>query len=627
MLLSLSWHDCKTMDACNTYYCVQSVRLPGLLCSARDMILCILAFAITPVLMAQEVQDTSADKVHIDHSDIVSGEIIQGHEYLYLNGHVELSQDSIFLYCDSARVVDKREVSAYGNVIIQKGDSLQVYSDTLLYFSDTRLADLKGAVALIHGNQQLWTTHLSYDMNLNIARYDEPAQLLDGETQLSSRRGVYWVNTEEALFLDSVEVIGVEFSMLSDSLRYNAEHQIARFIAPTWIFQDGARVYCEAGQYYMAEKRGEFSENAEYVNGDQRAWAEFITYDGTSGEVRLIGNAHYVELDRQARGDTITYHEETGDTRISGNAEFHDDTRHARSQVIMYNRTTESMSTRGRGLMEEGAQTIIADEIDVDQKTGFALAQGRVIMRDTAAETILESDRAEYFRETGYIKAYGTMRPLLKSTIDQDTMYVTADTLISFEVRDSLAGDTIRYMTGYHDVRIFRGTMQGICDSLTFDGRDSVFRMHRNPVLWSDTTQFIADTIDLHIRNAVLSGVVLRNNGLIISSVQNIFYNQIKGKRIVAAIADNEIRNIRVNGNAESIYYAQDDEQAFMGVNRVASSEIYFTFFESKIDQITFTTKPSGTMTPMGQVNHQQMRLEGFIWREALRPKGLQDLF
>jgi hypothetical protein len=154
-----------------------------------------------------------------------------------------------------------------------------------------------------------------------------------------------------------------------------------------------------------------------------------------------------------------------------------------------------------------------------------------------------------------------------------------------------------------------------------------VFTLFGNPVMWSDTSQFVADTIDLHIRQKALSRVVLRTNGLIISEVQGIFYNQIKGKHITADLSENEIRAMHVSGNAESIYYAQDDENAFLGVNRVASSEIFFTFYESKIDQIRFTAKPSGTLTPMHQVDHQKLRLDGFIWREADRPKELADLF
>ncbi|HLF62172.1 MAG TPA: OstA-like protein [Saprospiraceae bacterium] len=577
-------------------------------------------------IFSQEVQDTTSDKVHIDHADIVIGETVGAHEFLYLKGNVELSQDSVYLYCDSAHVIDKREVAAFGNVIIQKGDSLQVYADTLLYFADTRMADLKGEVALIHGGQQLWTTHLVYDMNLNIARYNEPAELIDGTTQLASKQGAYWVDTEEALFIDSVVVIDPEFNMISDSLRYNASSQIARFIAPTWIFQDGATVYCEAGFYNLVDRKAVFRENAEYIKDNQRAWADLITYDGVTREVRLIGNAYYVEDLRRAHGDTIRYNEETGNVRIAGHAEFQDAGRYMQSaKSITYNRTTESLSTEGRGVLTEGTQIIAADHFR--QESGIGFVSGNVVFRDTAAQVVLESDHGEYIKETGYLKAYGTSRPLLKTLIDADTLFMTADTLISHEVRDTIIGDTIRSMTGYHDVRIFRGTMQGLCDSLTFDGRDSIFRMYGDPVLWSDTTQFIADTIDLHLRNKALEKVTLRNNGLIISSVQKLFYNQIKGKRIVAEIEENEIQEMHVTGNAESIYYAQDDEQAFLGVNRVASSEIYFVFQESKIDQIKFTTKPSGTMTPMNQVDHQLMRLDGFVWREETRPKDLQDLF
>ncbi len=578
-------------------------------------------------VLAQELQDT-ADQVHIDNADVINGEVRDGHEFLSLVGNVELSQDSVYLYCDSAYIIDKREVKAFGNVIIQKGDSLQVYADTLLYFADTRLADLTGEVALIHGDQQLWTTHLSYDMNLNIARYDEPAELLDGTTQLASKRGVYWVDTEEALFIDSVVVIDPEFNMISDSLRYNGSSQLARFIAPTWIFQDGAQIYCESGFYNLGNRKAEFRQNAEYINGDQRAWAELITYDGVTRVVKLIDNAHFVEDLRQATGDTIEYNEVTGNTRIAGNAEFRDETRHVRSEEsIIYNRNTESIATRGRGVMTEGSQILKADEIDFDQKTGIGSMRGAVIMHDTAAQIIMESEQAEFIRETGFIKAFGKTRPVLKSVVDADTMYVSSDTLFSYEVIDTTYRDTIRYMKGFHDVRIFHGTMQGLCDSLAFDGRDSIFRLFGDPVLWSDTTQFTADTIDLHLQEKKLEQVVLRGNGLIISEVQKLFYNQIRGKLVVAKIIDNEIRSMHVIGNAESIYYAQDDENAFLGVNRVSASEIFFTFLESKIDAIRFNTKPSGVMTPMGRVDHGLMRLDGFIWRIHERPKDLIDLF
>jgi len=576
----------------------------------------------------QPVADTArTDKVHIDGAEVVRSKIIDGHEQTYLIGNVELSQDSVYFYCDSAMIVDKREVSAFGNIIIQKGDSLQVFADTLFYLADTRLADLFGEVALLHGTQQLWTTHLAYDMAENIARYDRPAQLLDSTTQLSSKRGIYWVDTEEALFIDSVVVIDPQFTLFSDSMRYNAPTQTARFIAPTQIFQDGGEIYCESGYYDLANRNAEFAVNARYEKEDQHAEADVIRYDGALNEIELTGNARYVDGDTQATGDTITYNDDTGDTRITGNAEFRDSKSQARSEIITYNKHTEKVGLQGRGQISQGSQTIRAESIDQDQKTGRGLFTGAVVISDTSAQTILESDIVETIEENGFIKAFGERRPLLKSIVDADTLYVTADTLISFEIVDTAAADTLRYLHGYADVRIFRGTMQGLCDSLDFNSRDSVFRMLGDPILWSDTTQFTADTIDLYLRDKALDQIVLRTKAFITSSILGQFYDQISGKRIIADMDSSALRSMHVIGNAESIYYVRDDNQAFVGVNQVVSSEIFFVFQKGELDQIKFTTHPTGKMTPMALADHSAVRLDAFVWRNAERPITLDDLY
>lgn len=596
----------------------------------RSIVLAFLSFAAgMHCEMAAQVQPDTAtrDRVHIDHADVVIGTTERGQEVTLLRGNVELSQDSVYLYCDSARVVNRREVTAYGNVIIQKGDSLQVFADTLIYFADTRIADLTGEVVLIHGTQQIWTTHLRYDMKANVAHYDRPAELLDGNTQLASKRGVYDVDTEDAVFVDSVVVIDPEFSLLTDSLRYAAKERRAYFVAPTWIVQQDAQIYCETGFYDLATRKAEFGQNPRYVKDDQRARAEVIAYDGHTGDVILIQDAQFVDATREASGDTIIYNEKTGDTRITGNAEFRDQRRHVRSLVIMYNRITEKITTEGRSVIADGSQIIRAEHIDFDQATGIGYLRGDVVLHDTAAGTFLLAEFADINRDSGTLIAYGTLRPMLKSAVDADTLYITADTLHTYEVRDTAAQDTVQYMRAYRDVRIFRNAMQGLCDSLTFDGRDSVFRMFGDPILWSDTTQFTADTIDLYMQGGQISRVVLLGNGLIISEVQAVFYNQIRGKRVVARVEYGGIRDMHVSGNAESIYYALDEAQAFLGVNRIASSEIFFTFEESKIQRIRFTTKPAGRMIPMKEADHDSMRLDGFRWRFAEKPKSLEDLF
>lgn len=40
-----------------------------------------------------------------------------------------------------------------------------------------------------------------------------------------------------------------------------------------------------------------------------------------------------------------------------------------------------------------------------------------------------------------------------------------------------------------HHVRLFSDSLQAVCDSLSYAQSDSVFRLYRNPILWSKTQQ------------------------------------------------------------------------------------------------------------------------------------------
>jgi len=382
--------------------------------------------------------------------------------------------------------------------------------------------------------------------------------------------------------------------------------------------------------------------------------------------VFLKGNAHYVENDRVIDAREILFYEETGETLIIGDAVFSDSIRYAEADTIFYNRNTENLSTIGRSTVIEGPQTLSAEEIDFDQKTGFGLAKGSVFFQDTSANVIIVCDTAELDRDTEFVKAFGETRPVMKTVMEEDTLFLSADTLqfrqatdtiyqydvdtawITLQdsfVLDSLTGDTIfltpyvldttvsftidsfKQFTGFADVRLFKGTLQGLCDSLAFESRDSLFKMLGNPILWSDTTQFTADTITIALLDEKLDHINLIQNAMIISEVRGLFYNQIKGKKMRAKLVDSELNNLRVKGNAQSVYYALDEAGAFIGVNKIVASEIFFTFAEKELSGIRLYSQPDGVMTPMEEVNHAAMRLDGFSWQDEIRPRTLEDLF
>ncbi|MEO7210324.1 MAG: OstA family protein, partial [Chitinophagaceae bacterium] len=91
---------------------------------------------------------------------------------------------------------------------------------------------------------------------------------------------------------------------------------------------------------------------------------------------------------------------------------------------------------------------------------------------------------------------------------------------------------------------------------------------------------------------------------------------------------DGNIDYMRAKGSpAESIYYMQDEENKFIGVNQ-SSADAYDIRFENKKPmRISGINGLKGTVFPMRQVNHIAIRLKGFQWLENLRPKSKYDLF
>jgi lipopolysaccharide export system protein LptA len=618
-------------------------------------------------------QDTVPNRpVLVDFAEVF--EYIQQGDSTFqrLLGSVELRQDSIYMYCDTAIISNEQNVVAWGNVTIQQGDSISVFADSLLYQGDLQLADLYGGVVLQSGSQKLFTDTLKYDLNQKLATYESGALLTNDTTQLTSRRGYFYVGRNEVFFKDSVRIIDPNFELKTDTLAYHTENQIATFLAPTLIVQDSSRIYCEGGYYDIGRETALFKTNAQYQRGETFAFADSIRYDGLKELVQLKGNAQFEEPDRIASADVLEYEEATEIIRLSGNARYREDRRLITGDTIVYDQKQELYFTRGRSLVSDPPQLIEADQLDFDQEVGLGIAVGNVIWRDTSSDLTILCGQANYREEDDYIKAFGgrSNRALLISGLEEDSLFMTSDTLVAYrravEV-DTLASfegetipsdslqrlapsdslqqtmpldtirqsdtvtisgpDSVQLIQAYHDVRIFKSDLQALCDSLSYSTADSLFRLFHDPIIWSDTSQIFADTVLIQMAENAVDRLFFNQNAYIINSPDLQFFNQIAGNRVVAYFVEGSIDRMKVLGNAESIYYAMDETDAYIGVNQTVSSEMLIRFLEGNIDQIVFYYQPEGVFTPMSRANHAALKLEGFRWEFDRRPQSVDDLF
>lgn len=591
--------------------------------------------------MAQEAaasaQDTTRkEMVRVLHSDNLL--IIQEGDSTvkYVDGHIELKQDSTYMYCDSAVIINNNRVFAYDEITIQQGDSVSIFSDTLYYLADTMLAILKGEVVLTNLKQQLWTTELDYSLKTKIARYENHGTLYDDSTQLQSRRGIFDVGLNRATFKDSVFVFHPDFTLTADSILYLVDEETTIFLGPTRILQGTDReIYCEAGFYDIRNKVSEFRKRAQYRDPEKTATADTIRHIQKDSTIELIGHVDFQEGDRLIRSEYLKYDERTGLAEIRGNAFYADSSRTVYAEEILYNTRSDALQTKGKSRVNEGSQNLSAEFIDYDDETKLGNASGNVVWRDTASGYVIESDSAIYRKDIDYIRAFGVRKPLLKTEMDGDTLYLSADVLNVLTTLDSVDVDTsgqaildsVRHFRAFYNVELYKSNMQGVCDSLTFNSRDSLFQFYRNPVLWSDTTQFVADSISMQMKDEKIDRFIMRHNGFIINQVNEIFYNQIKGKYITSFFEADEIKRIYVEGNAESVYYARDEEDAYIGVNRSICSEMEFLFENKQMNTVKFLTAPKSKMSPVQGINPNAMQLEGFRWITDMRPVGVDDLY
>ena len=584
-------------------------------------------------LRAQTSPQDSLGKLRIESSETGEAFLSEGRELRKLSGTVRMRQDSTYISCDTA-IIDGNNATLIGNVVIEQGDSIKLFADSASYFGDLKTCDMYSNVVLVNRGRELFTEELNYNLNTKLATYHTGAVLSNGESQLSSEHGYYFVDDKKIYFKGNVEITDPEFTVRTDTMGFDTEAQIAEFYAPTLISQPDAKVYCEGGFYDIENDFAEFDVNPQYEKDGQRGRAQKIRYDGKSKEYILEKDAlvEEPEAGRLTKADVIRYNTDTEIATLIGNAYYKDSTQEVSGERMKYMSREKRFSLLGRARVSDPPNIIEADSIDFNDELGSGLALGNVIWTDTSADVSIHAWRLDYNKITTFINAFGAYgadaengRPLLKSLIEQDTLYMSADTLTSYEP-DSLSDD--RLLLAHKDVRIFKSNLQAVCDSLSFNSADSTFRFYQIntlPVIWSDTSQFSADTIYMALRNKKVDRIWLNKNALVINSEDEVYYNQIAGRQCIAYFTDNDIREMHVEGNAEAVYFALDDKKAYIGMNETTCAEMRLFFSDNKVEGIRFYNQPVGKFTPMAKARDGR-KLDGFFWDKSRRPKRLRDI-
>jgi hypothetical protein len=151
--------------------------------------------------------------------------------------------------------------------------------------------------------------------------------------------------------------------------------------------------------------------------------------------------------------------------------------------------------------------------------------------------------------------------------------------------------------------------------------------MYNEPVIWSEENQLTSDSVKIVIVNNTIDTMVFYNSCFIISKDDTNAYNQIKGRTMIGYFRDNEIVKIRVNGNAETLYYLREEDKSLMGIQKAISNRLIIYLDSNQIKGFTYIDKPDGAIHTVSELSAEELILRDFKWIEGKRPLRKEDIF
>ncbi|MDD4217769.1 MAG: OstA-like protein, partial [Bacteroidales bacterium] len=193
-------------------------------------------------------KDKKPAKVEIVHANSLEYDESTGVKAKKLLGKVVFKHEEAFMFCDSAYFYDNTNtIEAYSNVRIKQGDTILFIGKYLEYDGNSKIAKMRDSVILKHRESLLLTDSLDYDRNLDIAYYFNGGKIFHDNNKLYSRRGYYFLKKKDYYAVDTVVLVSPQYDIYSDTLRYNTDSAISYFYGPTDIVADSNFIYCENG--------------------------------------------------------------------------------------------------------------------------------------------------------------------------------------------------------------------------------------------------------------------------------------------------------------------------------------------------------------------------------------------
>ena len=405
-----------------------------------------------------------------------------------------------------------------------------------------------------------------------------------------------------------------DVELITDTLYLDRENSEAYYNTFGTILDEQTKLTSNRGIYFMNFKKYRFISDVKIDDPEYKLKSQQLDYFTESKMAFFHGKTSIIGKDYNINCEIGSYNTKLQKGNFQKNA------------IILYNN-----------------KEIKGDSLYFDNEIDYAAATNNISIIDTLNKSVINGHYGEIFKARD--SAIITQRALAVNIVDQDSLYIHADTLVATGPSEK------RILRGYYDVRIFKSDLRGKSDSIHLNQKTGLIKMlklpltrkenqifsesqknARNPILWFGKSQMSGDKIFLtsDINTQKLDSLKIIGNSWIIEkdSLSKAGFNQIKGVLLDGLFKNGELSEIEITKNTEVIYYMYSDEDnELIGIDKTTCSRLKMITEDNQIKDITFFVSPDGELLPEKDLPINERKLKGFIWRDEERPKNISDLF
>lgn len=461
-------------------------------------------------------------------------------------------------------VKDGQQVFRYLNNVNILHEGAIMTCDSAYVYKKTNTVEAYGHVIVTKDDSRLYGDYLHYDGNTSAGR-------VEGK---------------------EVKLIQKDANLVTDIIYFNTKNNSAYYLTKGILTNPDNRMISQRGYYFSKLKRYNFAGNVEMEGKDGRLFTDSLDYDTQAEIVNFFGPTRIYNKENYVYCEKGWYNRKNGQSNFFINAFIH-----------------------------QKANKIYGEDIYYDKAKGYAQIVNKVAIVDTTNKFTVFGGKAIYWDVEK--KAIIEQKPMLMAVSEGDTLFLRSDKMLMNSYADNSLPDSVfRIVKALGKVAYYKKDLQGRCDSIVYNTRDSVASFFVEPVLWSENNQMTADSIkaysskDNKIRRMDFDG-----NAFSVAKEDSIHYNQIKGKSMVAFFKNGQLNRLDVKGNGQAVYYLRDEGE-IAAVNKAESTDLTAFFKNRKPSRILFKVKPISVFYPIEKVDYEEVTLKGFRWLDNIRPKS-----